>query len=418
MPPSIVGLVIAALGGAAVGFERQHAGHATGPRARFGGIRTFTLLGALGGMAGGFLTTGWAALAVVILAAPVALVVVSYAAASRDDIDGTTEVAAIVVLAAGTLAGAGQVVVASAVIAVTTLLLVEKTRLHALVEAVDDEALRASARFATLALVVLPLLPGGSYGPFGAIRPREIWALVLFFSGLSFAAWIGRRLLGAAQGAVVAGLLGGVISSTSVTLSFARTSRTAENGLPLALGTIGACTVMFVRVLVACTVLDPQLARAFVPYALVGLAVGVAVLAVAIGRRHRLHGGDPMPAGSPLQLGAALQMAGLFQIVLLTVSAVIAWWSVQALLLTSAMIGLTDLDALTLSLARNGGRLTPAVAAEGLAVGVLSNTLLKMTVAVVVGKGPYRVVVGAVLGVMAAAVGLTLLFVPSSFPIP
>ena len=406
MPASVIGLLIAALGGAAVGFERQRSGHATGPRARFGGIRTFTLLGGLGGMAGGFMAAGWTALAVILLAAPAALVVVSYAAVSRADIDGTTEVAGLVVLAAGALSGAGQTTLASAIIACTTLLLVEKTRLHAMVNAVDDVALRASARFATLALVVLPLLPGGSYGPFGAVRPRELWALVLFFSGLSFAAWIGRRLLGPSQGAVVAGLLGGVISSTSVTLAFARTSRTARNGLPLALGTIGACTVMLVRVLVACTVLNVGLARAFTPYAAAGMVVGLFVLGTAVRWRDRAGGGEPLPAGSPLQLSAALQMAALFQIVLLAIGAVLSWWSVRALMMTSAMIGLTDLDALTLSLARDGSGLAPAIAAQGLAVGVLSNTLLKMAVALAVGRGIYRIVVGAVLGVMAAGVAL------------
>ncbi len=101
-------------------------------------------------------------------------------------------------------------------IALTTVLLVEKGPLHAFARRVDEQAIRASARFAVLALVVLPLLPAGSYGPFGAIRPRELWMFVLFFSALSFCAWITRRWLGSSAGAMATGLLGGLISSTSV----------------------------------------------------------------------------------------------------------------------------------------------------------------------------------------------------------
>jgi uncharacterized membrane protein (DUF4010 family) len=277
-----------------------------------------------------------------------------------------------------------------------------------MVERVDDVTLRASARFAALALVILPALPAGSYDPFGAVRPREVWALVLFFSGLSFAAWIARRLLGPTHGVVVAGLLGGVISSTSVTLSFARASRDAANGPALALGTVGACTVMLVRVAVASAILNWPIARAFAPYAWIGLVVGTLVLVTGLRRAGREDGGEIVEKGSPLQLRAALQMAVLFQIVLIVVSAVIAWWSLRALLVTSAMIGLTDLDALTLSLARSTSDLAPEMAGRALAVGVLSNTLLKLGVALVVGHGAYRSIAGLSLAAMAASVAATL----------
>ena len=105
-----------------------------------------------------------------------------------------------------------------------TLLLVEKSRLHSVVQRIDDVGLRSGVRFAVMALVVLPLLPVGPYGPFGGIRPRELWALVLFFTGLSFTGYLARRVAGPDHGYLVTGLLGGLVSSTNVTLTFARAS--------------------------------------------------------------------------------------------------------------------------------------------------------------------------------------------------
>src|SRR5262245_6176319 len=121
---------VAVLSGLAVGIEREWSGHSVGPRARFAGIRTFTLLGLAAGLSGWLWRGGLEGPALVFLAGLVSLVVVAYVAASRRDVDGTTEVAAFVVLAAGLLAGTGYVAAASAITAITVLLLVEKKRLH------------------------------------------------------------------------------------------------------------------------------------------------------------------------------------------------------------------------------------------------------------------------------------------------
>ena len=183
------------------------------------------MLGALAGLCGWLWKTGLTAPAAMLFAGAVAIVAVAYAAASRRDVDGTTEVAALVVLAAGLLAGTGAYRLASAIIALEALLLVEKSRLHSLVRRIDDTELRAGVRFAVMACVILPLLPKGPYGPFGGLRPRELWALVLFFSALSFLGHVARRLAGPGHGYLVTGLLGGIVSSTNVTFTFARLSR-------------------------------------------------------------------------------------------------------------------------------------------------------------------------------------------------
>ena len=278
-PIGVLGIVVAALGGAAVGVERQRSGHASGAQARLGGVRTFTLLGGVAGLAGWLTSLQMVGLAVALTAGAVAIVVAGYIAASARDVDATTETAALVVIAAGLAAGMGWLALASGVIAVCTLLLVEKSQLHALVGRIADEELRAAARFGVMAVVVLPLLPEGPFGPFGGIRPRELWLLVLFFTGLSFAGYLARRMFGAERGYPFAGLLGGIVSSTNVTFTFARLSR-RERMLsgPLALGAVGACTMLFPRVMIAASVLNLSVAKALLPYLVVPFAVGIITL--------------------------------------------------------------------------------------------------------------------------------------------
>src|SRR5262245_50662714 len=274
-----IGILVAAVGGVAIGVERQRSGHATGRHARFGGVRTFTLIGGTAGLAGWLTAQGFGALGAVVAGGAVALVIAGYVAASRDSVDATTEAAALVVVAAGITAGTGRLALARAIIAIGVLLLVEKSRLHALVRKIDDDEMRAAARFGVMSVVILPLLPEGPIASLAGIRPRELWILVLFFTGLSFCAFVARRMLGPAQGYALAGLLGGLVSSTNVTLTFARLSR-RERSLagPLALGTIAACTMLFPRVLVAAAVLRPAVARSLWPYALIPFVIGAVAL--------------------------------------------------------------------------------------------------------------------------------------------
>jgi len=406
IPPDIVGLVVAALGGAAVGLERQWSGHAEGPSARFAGIRTFTMLGAVGGLSGWFWTGGATLLAAILLAGAVSITVAAYAAASRQNVEGTTEVAALIVLAAGVLAGIGEVRLGSAIIAVEILLLVEKSRLHALVRRIDDVELRAGVRFAVMALVILPLLPEGPFGPSGGVRPRELWALVLFFSGLSFAGHVARRAVGAGHGYLVSGLVGGLVSSTNVTLAFARLSREElVSARALAFGAVAANAMLFPRIVVATAVLNAPLVPPLLPYLLApALAAGI-VAAVGAAAANR-DGQSVAPAAerNPLQLVAALQMAALFQAVIMAVNLARTTFGQAGVLTTAAVLGLTDVDALTVSMARE---IAPSVsldtAALAIAVGVLANTTLKFAIALLFGASAFRRIAGGALALLMAA---------------
>jgi len=407
----LLGIVIAALGGSAVGVERQWSGHAEGPRARFAGIRTFTMLGALAGLCGWLWKTGLMVPAAILFAGAVAITAAAYAAASRQDVDATTEVAALVVLAAGLLAGTGAYRLASAIIALEALLLVEKSRLHALVQRIDDVELRAGVRFAVMACVILPLLPEGPYGPLGGIRPRELWALVLFFSALSFLGHVARRLVGAGQGYLVTGLIGGLVSSTNVTFTFARLSR----GNPalersLAFGAVGANAVLYPRVVAATAVLNAALVPVLIPYLV--LPALVAALTAANGLRKSAAAGAPvLPQDNPLQLRAAIQMAILFQAVLMVVSFARETWGQSGVLTSAAVLGLTDVDALTVSMARGVAKtVSLETAATAIAVGVLANTAVKLGVVLVFGSTRFRTIVGGTLVLMIVTAAAALVF--------
>ena len=400
---NVIGIAIAALGGAAVGLEREWSGHAGGEGAHFAGIRTFTLLGGMAGVAGWFWTVGLQAAAIVLLAGATALVVVAYAAASRRDVDGTTEVAALVVLSAGVLAGTGYLVLASAIVAITTLLLVEKSWLHSMIARIDDAGLRAGVRFAVMAVVILPLLPDGPYGPFGGVRPRQLWLFVLLFSGLSFIGYVARRFVGSERGYPVLGLLGGFVSSTAVAFTFARTSRQEpESSFPLSVGVVAACTIMNLRVLAATAILRPALALALIPYLVAPFLVGAII--VLIGLKRSEQKGAVEPPSNPLQVMAALQMTVLFQVVLFAVQAVRSHWGAKGLLFSGAVLGLTDVDVLTISMAKSAeGQIPIPVAAEAIAIGILSNTILKLILGAAVGRGRFRRLTPAWLAIMAVA---------------
>jgi uncharacterized membrane protein (DUF4010 family) len=410
---NIVGLLIAALGGTAVGLERQWSGHAEGPGARFAGIRTLTMLGAVGGFSGFWWSAGVTAPGAILLAGGVAVVAAAYVAGSRQDVDGTTEVAALIVLAAGVLAGMGSVRLASGTIALATLLLVEKSRLHALVQRIDDVGLRSGIRFAVMALVVLPLLPEGPYGPLGGIRPRELWALVLFFSGLSFAGYVARRVVGVGHGYLVTGLLGGLVSSTSVTLTFARASKTEPaTDRALAFGAVAANAMLYPRVLVATTILNAAVTPSLISY-LATPALVAALVAARGARGSPAEGAPDVSLRNPLQLAAALQMAILFQVVLMAVYLIRDAWGQSGVFTSAAVLGLTDVDALTVSMARDVAQtVSPAVAATAIAIGVLANTAMKLGLSVFFGTPRFRTIAGGALALMLVTVGAALLVMP------
>lgn len=398
---------IPALIGLAVGLEREASGHASGPDARFAGIRTFLLLGMLGGCAGLLLSQSYALVAAVMLAGGMSLSILAYAMAVRrpeTELDGTTEVAALIVLALGMLAGIGWLALAAGAGAIAVLALSEKTALHNFVQRVDGVELRAGLQFAVLALVVLPLLPEGPLlGPL-AVRPRTLWMIVLLFSGLNFLGYLARKLAGPDRGYGITGMLGGVVSSTAVTVEFSRQSRSDPSmGAALARGVIGACIVLMPRILVVSAAMNHDVALALIPLLLPAILLGTGVLVVLWKRQPQDSTNQTTEARNPLQLWTAIRMALAFQIAMVVLDYVRQSAGTTGVYLSSVLLGLADMDALAVSMSRSAPELTSRVAAHAIAIGILTNTLLKLGVSLAVGTSRFRRV--ATVGLAGLAIG-------------
>ena len=199
-------------------------------------------------------------------------------------------------------------------------------------------------------------------------------------------------------------MLGGIVSSTNVTLSFARASRSETGaGIPLALGVIGASAVMCLRVLIATAVLNPSVSIALVRYLSAPFFAGALIAWWGV-QKHKGAASAEIAWSNPLQFASALQMAVLFQAVLFAVRWAQGIWGQPGIFVSAGALGLTDIDALVMSITKGTAAPLPAmVAARAVAIGVVTNTLLKLSIGVLIGVGQFRRIASVGLFAMAFA---------------
>jgi uncharacterized membrane protein (DUF4010 family) len=267
-------------------------------------------------------------------------------------------------------------------------------------------------QFAAVTGIVLPLVPDHPYGPYGAFNPFNIWMMVVLVSGLGFAGYVAVRIFGENRGLAMTGLLGGLASSTATTLAMSRESRDRpEVGRVCALAVILACTVMLARVAFLVGAVSPALLAATAPW-LAFMAVPAIVFA-AWSWRHFREEGTPASAGAaevhnPLNLRVAIQFAILYALIVLLVRWAQDVFGGAGLYVASFLSGLTDLDAISLSLAQlqKTGHVVTDVGARALLIAAIANALLKAGMAVALGSASMRRPVMLVLGATAVCAGL------------
>ncbi|HVS12449.1 MAG TPA: MgtC/SapB family protein [Thermoanaerobaculia bacterium] len=351
LDPAFVQLAVALGLGLLVGLQRETTGSA------LAGIRTFALVTVLGAVAGALSGDAWPWVVAASLVALALLIFVGDLAEIRGrgrEVDPglTTEVALLLMLLVGVLAGRGRLAEATVVGGGTALLLHLKERLHGFVGGLDARDQRAIMQFALVSLVILPVLPDRTFGPFDVVNPREVWWMVVLIVGLSLGGYVAYRLLGARAGSVAGGALGGLISSTATTVTYARRSGERPGADELAtMAIVLASAVTVVRILVELAVVVPaRLGELAAPIVLSGLVL-LALAAVAWRRSRGQEIAAPEPR-NPSELRTALVFAALYVGVLLAVAATREHLGATGLYAVAVLSGLTDVDAITLSTAR------------------------------------------------------------------
>ncbi len=384
----------AALGlGVLIGLERER----TQPEGRFAGVRTFGLIALAGAMAA-YLDGALARplLALALFASVAALVVVSAVVTARQgDIGITTEVSALLAFMLGFLCVNGSMTLAAALAVASGGVLALKEWLHGLARRIESADVSATLKFAIVTVIILPLVPNQTFGPtpLDVINPYKIWWMVVLISGLNFASYLLVKGIGSEHGIGLTGLLGGLVSSTAVSLGFAQRSRTQPEQAPaLALGILLAWTVMFFRVAVLVAVVAPALAGALAPGVLALGVLSLAIVAV-LHRRQQSAERASVPAGAnPFELGTAIRFGLLFGVVTFVAKAAQIYLGDAGLYLAGALAGLTDVDAIALSMAQLA-LATPesqATAARTVLIALLANTLVKAGMAVFLGAPALR----------------------------
>jgi uncharacterized membrane protein (DUF4010 family) len=406
LDPGLVWNLFAALiVGALVGVEREKSKALAG-NVGIGGVRTFILF-ALSGAVGGWLSTALqsAWVLVVTVLAVGALAVAGYlmqAHTKPEALGLTTETAAVAVCLLGAACTAGHAPVALALGIAVSAVLAYKEPMHGMVAKLGADDIAAGVKLLAATFIVLPLLPKDAIDPWGAIRPQALWTLVVLIAALSLVGYVATRMLGPSRGTAVTGLTGGLVSSTAVTLAFAKRSREEGGGSvdALAAGLLLAWTVMSVRVVVLAGVVHAPLVRTLVwPFAAMAAATLVPVALML--RRN----GEPVAPGArhvelrnPFSLTSAAKFGLLFAAVLLVVEGMRRYFPGQGFYVVAALAGLTDVDAITLSMAglvRDGGT-DAATASAAIVVAALSNTLVKCGIIVATAAAALRARVVAV----------------------
>ncbi len=342
--------------GLMIGIERgwQSRAMETGTRAL--GVRTFALIGLLGGALGlvGQLTddlvTALASLGFVAM-----IVIIYFTGLMKDQGRGaTTEVAAILTFVLGIVAMRGEMEVAAASAVIVAATLGVKKPLHEWIKRIDEDEVTSALKLLVISVVVLPLLPNRGYGPGETINPYVLWWIVVVIAAISFAAHTAMRLLGQKAGAASVGLLGGLVSSTATTIAFARFAKTHEPMTRYAAGSIAlACAVMFIRALILTGILFNEAVETLWLPMIVASATSLAIAALlSFSDQPKKDGGIELEAAA--DIGTGLKFVAAFVAVALATHYAQQAFGHHGALIASALGGLVDVDATNATMARLG----------------------------------------------------------------
>jgi uncharacterized membrane protein (DUF4010 family) len=305
-----------------------------------------------------------------------------------------------------------RVFVVASLAITTTVLLSSRAPLHSLLAKTSRDDLYATLKFLIVAIVVLPLLPNAPLGPYGVLNPWKLGAMVAMLAGISFVGYGAVRLVGPSRGMLVTGAVGGLASSTAVTLTAAERARKhPELASVAAQSIVLASAIMFARVWGLTVIANPDLTAALArPLGAMALT-GIAFVVVLHLKTRESQKTDGVVMSNPFELTAALKMTALLVVVLLVSRWATSQFGEGAAYLTSLLAGSTDVDAITLSMAAlaKQGLLAPQVATLSISIAVASNTIVKGGMALFVGGWPIGRFVALAFGLQLVAGALAVL---------
>jgi len=367
--------------GLLIGAERGWQERSAAEGARVAGIRTFGLIGLLGGLWAvlgrdfGEIVLGFAFFSLA------GLLVVAHFMDVRThrDVGITTVVAALITFSLGALAASGHHTVAAAGAVITTILLQLKPILHGWLKRLEEEEMAAALKLLLISVVLLPVLPNQGYGPWQAINPYTLWWMVVLIASISFVGYFTMKIVGARRGIMLTSLLGGLMSSTAVALSFSRLAQRLQLPNILAAGILVAAATMFPRMLLEVAVINRSLLIMLV-WPLSAMAL-VTYLGAAWLWRKRQRGGDDsteLPLRNPLELLTAIRFGLLLACVMLLADGFRHWFGDLGIYVLAVISGIADVDAITLSLARMAHeQIMPTTAVQAIVLAAISNSLVK-----------------------------------------
>lgn len=357
------------------------------------GLRTFGLIGLLGGIWGllssklGEVLLGFSFLAVA------SLLVAAYILNRRNTEDRgiTSLVAALITFSLGIMAVKGFENIAAASAVVTASLLSLKNRLHHWVETLEQSEIHAALKLLLISVVLLPVLPNQGYGPWQALNPYLIWWMVVLIVCLSFVGYFAIKITGARHGIMLTSLLGGLVSSTALTLYLSRLSKEKNIQRIIAAGVIVAAATMFPRVLIEVAVINPALLREL------WIPTGIMML-VSYGYAYLIWSRDSDTSRhveyepkNPFELSSALRFGVLLAVIMFSAKAMRVTYGDTGLYALSAISGVIDVDAITLSVAKMTNQTLPLeVGGRAIMIAILVNTLVKMGLVMSLGIASLR----------------------------
>lgn len=398
--------------GALIGLEREYA-QFKGKYKSFAGIRTFPLIALCGGLIAylGKLISIWILIVGIIIFSGL-IIAAYYSSSIKSKYHGiTTALAALISFVLGILCVYGNSILAVLIGIVVTILLYARNFLHHFAKKIKREELVDTLKFVVIAFVILPFLPNKGYGPHEIFNPFVIWLMVVFISGISFAGYILMKWFGE-KGIEMAGIFGGLVSSTAVTTSFAaRSQKERKILLSLVLGVILANMVMFLRILIEVFVINQKLMLKMV-LPLIILALVSFIFSYFLYRKARQVKESKLDLSSPFTLKPALKFGVFFAVILALVKLADVYLSSKGVYLVSFISGFADVDAITVSLSQLAKTdLALDIAQNGIMIAALTNVAVKGGIAYFFGSKEFgRLVLGLYLVLILIGAGVVWLF--------